>query len=176
MAEAARDEPKWRAERRARLERLINGSQYVQAGDPALTNSLRWIALTTDQLLTRQRGHGIYAGLPWFPEYWGRDSFIALPGATLATGRFEAARAILASFAAFQDRDPASPFFRRLPNIVKPGSLDFRTTDGSRDSCSHCGTICATAATAACCANCIRSWWQASTARWHGLSTGTDCW
>jgi glycogen debranching enzyme len=130
-AEAARDEPTWRAERRARLERLINGSQYVHTGDPALTDSLRWIALTTDQLLTRQRGDGIYAGLPWFPEYWGRDSFIALPGATLATGRFEAARAILASFAAFQDRDPASPFFGRLPNIVKPGSLDFHTTDGT---------------------------------------------
>ncbi len=130
-AEAARDEPKWRAERRARLERLIDGPQYVHTGDPALTSSLRWIALTTDQLLTRQRGDGIYAGLPWFPEYWGRDSFIALPGATLVTGRFEAARAILSSFAAFQDRDPASPFFGRLPNIVKPGSLDFHTTDGT---------------------------------------------
>jgi len=130
-AEAGRDEPKWRAERRTRLGRLINGSQYVHTGDSALTNSLRWIALTTDQLLTRQRGDGIYAGLPWFPEYWGRDSFIALPGATLVTGRFEAARAILSSFAAFQDRDPASPFFGRLPNIVKPGSLDFHTTDGT---------------------------------------------
>jgi glycogen debranching enzyme len=130
-AEAARDEPRWRAERRTRLERLLNGSQYVHTGDPALTDSLRWIALTTDQLLTRQRGDGIYAGLPWFPEYWGRDSFIALPGATLVTGRFEAARAILSSFATFQDRDPSSPFFGRVPNIVKPGSLDYHTTDGT---------------------------------------------
>lgn len=129
--EAGRDEPKWRAERKARLERSIRDFQYVSTDDHALTDSLRWIALTTEQLVTRQRGDGIFAGLPWFPEYWGRDSFIALPGATLVTGRFEAARAILSSFATFQDRDPKSPFFGRVPNIVKPGSLDYHTTDGT---------------------------------------------
>jgi glycogen debranching enzyme len=130
-AEAGRDEPQWRAERQARLAQSIRDFQYVWTDDPALTDSLRWIALTTEQLVTRQRGDGIFAGLPWFPEYWGRDSFIALPGATLVTGRFEAARAVLSSFATFQDRDPKSPFFGRVPNIVKPGSLDYHTTDGT---------------------------------------------
>jgi glycogen debranching enzyme len=130
-AEAGRNEPQWRAERQARLAHSIRDFQYVWTDDPALTDSLRWIALTTEQLVTRQRGDGIFAGLPWFPEYWGRDSFIALPGATLVTGRFEAARAILSSFAKFQDRDPKSPFFGRVPNIVKPGSLDYHTTDGT---------------------------------------------
>jgi glycogen debranching enzyme len=130
-AEAEREEPKWRAERQARLAQSIRDFQYVRTDDAALTDSLRWIALTTEQLVTRQRGDGIFAGLPWFPEYWGRDSFIALPGATLVTGRFEAARAILSSFATFQDRDPKSPFFGRVPNIVKPGSLDYHTTDGT---------------------------------------------
>lgn len=129
--DAARNEPRWRAERRARLERAINESQFVATDNPALTASLRWISLTTEQLLTRQRGDGIYAGLPWFQEYWGRDSFIALPGATLVTGRFEAARAILVSFAGFQDLDPTSPYYGRLPNIVKPGSVDYHTTDGT---------------------------------------------
>ena len=130
-AEVGRDEPQWRAERQARLVQSIRGFQYVRTDDPALTDSLRWIALTTEQLVTRQRGDGIFAGLPWFPEYWGRDSFIALPGATLVTGRFEAARAILSSFATFQDRDPKSSFFGRVPNIVKPGSLDYHTADGT---------------------------------------------
>jgi glycogen debranching enzyme len=130
-SEASQAEPAWRADRRTRLESTINGSQFVHTDDAALTESLRWIALTTEQLLTRQRGDGIYAGLPWFPEYWGRDSFIALPGATLVTGQFEAARAILVSFARFQDRDPASRFYGRMPNIVKPGSLDYHTTDGT---------------------------------------------
>lgn len=130
-ADAGRNEAEWRAERQARLAQSIREFQYVWTDDPALTDSLRWIALTTEQLVTRQRGDGIFAGLPWFPEYWGRDSFIALPGATLVTGRFEAARAILSSFATFQDRDPKSPFFGRVPNIVKPDSLDYHTTDGT---------------------------------------------
>jgi glycogen debranching enzyme len=130
-AEAAREEPRWRAERQARLTQSIRSFQYVWTDDPMMTDALRWIALTTEQLVTRQRGDGIFAGLPWFPEYWGRDSFIALPGATLVTGRFEEARAILTSFATFQDRDRKSPFFGRVPNIVKPGSLDYHTTDGT---------------------------------------------
>jgi glycogen debranching enzyme len=128
---ATRYEPRWRAERRTRLERLLNGDQFVLTDDPRLTKSLRLIALTTEQLVTRQRGDGIYAGLPWFPEYWGRDSFISLAGATLVTGRFETARAVLTSFAKFQDLDPDSPFYGRLPNIVKPGSVDYHTTDGT---------------------------------------------
>ena len=121
----------WRSQRVARLDAAINGDHYLTTDDPRLTDTLRWLTLTTDSLVTKQRGDGIYAGLPWFNEYWGRDSFIALPGATLVTGRFEEARAILASFAQFQERDPASRFYGRLPNIVKPGSIDYHTTDGT---------------------------------------------
>lgn len=129
--EARTHADEWIAARRARLEGLINGDRYLRTDDDRLTESLRWIVLTTDELITRQRGAGIYAGLPWFNEYWGRDSFISLAGATLVTGHFAEARAILTSFARFQDLDPASPFFGRLPNIVKPGSTDYHTTDGT---------------------------------------------
>lgn len=128
---AARDAGRWRAERKARLEGLVSGDRYLSTDDPELTRALRWITLTTDALVTRQRGDGIYAGLPWFNEYWGRDEFISLPGAVLATGHFEQARAILRSFARFQQLDRASEFYGRLPNIVKPGSIDYHTTDGT---------------------------------------------
>jgi glycogen debranching enzyme len=121
----------WRAARTTRLAAAINGEHYLTTDDPQLTDTLRGLTLSTDSLVTQQRGDGIYAGLPWFNEYWGRDTFIALPGATLVTGRFEEARAILTSFARFQDLDPASRFYGRLPNIVKPGSIDFHTTDGT---------------------------------------------
>ena len=40
----------------------------------------------------------ILAGYPWFAD-WGRDTFIALPGLLLATGRFDEARETLRSFA-----------------------------------------------------------------------------
>lgn len=43
-------------------------------------------------------GKTILAGFPWFGD-WGRDTMIALPGATLATGQFELAKSILKTFA-----------------------------------------------------------------------------
>jgi len=47
-----------------------------------------------------QRGQGrtIVAGYPWFTD-WGRDTFIALRGLSLATGRFDAAASILLEWA-----------------------------------------------------------------------------
>lgn len=45
----------------------------------------------------------VIAGYPWFAD-WGRDTMISLPGLCLATGRHDAARQILRSFAgAVQD-------------------------------------------------------------------------
>lgn len=47
-----------------------------------------------------ERGHGktIIAGYPWFTD-WGRDTFIALRGLCLATGRHREARRILSEWA-----------------------------------------------------------------------------
>ncbi len=48
-------------------------------------------------------GESVIAGYPWFGD-WGRDTMIALPGLTLATGRYESARRILETFARFVDQ------------------------------------------------------------------------
>jgi len=48
-------------------------------------------------------GSTILAGYPWFGD-WGRDTMIALPGLTLATGRPDIAARILRTFAQFVDR------------------------------------------------------------------------
>ena len=45
----------------------------------------------------------VIAGYHWFAD-WGRDTMIALPGLTLATGRFDVARSILLEFAQHVDR------------------------------------------------------------------------
>jgi len=45
----------------------------------------------------RSGGHTVIAGYPWFSD-WGRDTMIALPGLTLATGRHEIAASILRTF------------------------------------------------------------------------------
>jgi len=57
------------------------------------------LAVAADQFIVK-RGEGktIIAGYHWFSD-WGRDTMIALPGLTLATGRFGVAREILATFA-----------------------------------------------------------------------------
>jgi glycogen debranching enzyme len=48
-------------------------------------------------------GRTVIAGYPWFSD-WGRDTMIALPGLTLATGRPADARGILRTFARFVDQ------------------------------------------------------------------------
>jgi len=45
----------------------------------------------------------ILAGYPWFLD-WGRDTFIALPGLLLSTGRLNEAAAVLTTFAAAEDQ------------------------------------------------------------------------
>jgi predicted glycogen debranching enzyme len=47
-----------------------------------------------DYIVRRGAGKTIVAGYPWFTD-WGRDTFIALRGLCLATGRLETAREIL---------------------------------------------------------------------------------
>ena len=57
------------------------------------------LVLAADQFLVRRgSGHTIIAGYHWFTD-WGRDTMIALPGLTLATGRPEIAKSILSEFA-----------------------------------------------------------------------------
>lgn len=63
------------------------------------------LALAADQFLVR-RGDSlrtVIAGYHWFGD-WGRDTLIALPGLTLATGRPTEARRILQTFASWADR------------------------------------------------------------------------
>lgn len=49
-------------------------------------------------LVTRGAGRTIVAGYPWFTD-WGRDTFIAMRGLCLATGRLDDARDILLEWA-----------------------------------------------------------------------------
>ena len=70
-------------------------------------------------------GYSVIAGYPWFGD-WGRDTMIALPGLTLATGRFDIARGILATFARFVDGG-------MLPNVF-PGAgavAEYNTADAT---------------------------------------------
>lgn len=74
-----------------------------------------------------QRGTGktIIAGYPWFSD-WGRDSFIAMRGLCLATGRFDDARDILVAWSTVVQHG-------MLPNRFpeKGESPDFNSVDAA---------------------------------------------
>lgn len=118
-------------ERKDRINSLITEFNPVKTDLPELDKALDWITITMDELITEQQGNGIYAGLPWFNEYWGRDMFISMPGACLVTGQFDVAKEILKDFAKLQDTDPSSQTYGRIPNRANLEGILYNTTDGT---------------------------------------------
>ena len=118
-------------ERKDRINSLVTEYNPTSSNLPELDKALGWITITMDELITEQQGNGIYAGLPWFNEYWGRDMFISFPGACLVTGQFEVAKQILKDFIQLQDTDPASETYGRIPNRANLEGILYNTTDGT---------------------------------------------
>jgi glycogen debranching enzyme len=114
--------------RRARMESLLS-STATRTSDNRFDRALAWAKLSLDALTVS--GGGIYAGLPWFADYWGRDTFISLPGEALVTGHFAEAGRILGLFASFQQRDSLSSDYGRIPNRVTATDTAYNTADGT---------------------------------------------
>jgi len=68
-------------------------------------------------------GYTIIAGYPWFSD-WGRDTMIALPGLTLATGRPQIARSILLTFARYVDQGMLPNTFPEAGETVMYNTVD----------------------------------------------------
>ncbi len=82
-----------------RLEKaeLIRRNELVRSAS-AKSDLPKQLALAADQfIVARGDGQTVIAGYPWFSD-WGRDTMIALPGLTLATGRSDIARNIILEF------------------------------------------------------------------------------
>jgi len=90
-------------------EGVLAGAKAVVSPGLVAEDWVQQLILATDSFLFKRplqddgEGESVIAGFPWFGD-WGRDTMIALPGLTLATGRYESARRILETFARFVDR------------------------------------------------------------------------
>jgi 4-alpha-glucanotransferase len=107
---------------RAHQDRDVALVRRAAQADPRFLLAPEWIrqlVLAADGFLFSRPlpevpdGVSVIAGYPWFGD-WGRDTMIALPGLTLATGRHDCARRILMTFARFVHGG-------MLPNVF-PGS------------------------------------------------------
>ena len=132
LVEASRqNQGLWLSQRMARMQALVDRNA-ISSNIPELDLAMAWIELTADELVTRQHGGwGIYAGFPWFTDFWGRDMFISMPGTVLCTGQFDVAKDILLSFAKYQDTDPQSETYGRVPNRLNLEGILYNTTDGT---------------------------------------------
>ncbi len=89
------------------------------------------LILAADQFIVKRSlpeepdGRSIIAGYHWFGD-WGRDTMIALPGLTLATGRAGVARQILLAFSRYVDSG-------MLPNNFPDagGKPEYNTVDAA---------------------------------------------
>jgi glycogen debranching enzyme len=117
-------------EKMRRMSKVLDGIGVVTR-DNDYRYALLWASSSVDSLVMNVMGRGIFAGLHWFPNYWGRDSFISLPGACLVRGEFGVAREVLETFADLQETCGDSLFYGRIPNLAMPGTRYYNTADGT---------------------------------------------
>lgn len=98
---SAEERPYLDGERVLVLEQARQRDLLDRAAATHARPAVQQLVLAADQFLVR-REHGttVIAGYHWFND-WGRDTMIALPGLTLATGRPEDAANILRTFALY---------------------------------------------------------------------------
>ena len=120
-------------------EEQVRQAAVVAVATPLVTLSknqgpkspISQLVLAADQFVAARSlpgqpdGKTIIAGYHWFGD-WGRDTMIALPGLTLATGRPEIAKQILLAFSHFLDRG-------MLPNNFPDayGTPEYNTIDAT---------------------------------------------
>ena len=119
-------------QRQREILRPVPHRAHLACARPCIRGPIDQLALAADQFLVERRdpagkplGKTVIAGYPWFSD-WGRDTMIALPGLTLATGRGDIAASVLRTFARFVSQG-------MLPNRFPDGgeAPEYNTVDAS---------------------------------------------
>lgn len=102
--------------------RMLRKTAHV-TGEAALQ-----LAVSADQFISERESTGgqtILAGYPFF-EDWGRDTMIALEGCCMSTGRYDTAKRILRTFAAYCRKG-------LMPNLFPEGGVEphYNTADAA---------------------------------------------
>lgn len=94
-----------------------------------LPEALQQLVLAADQFIVQRptpvdpNGKSIIAGYHWFSD-WGRDTMIALPGLTLATGRPEIAASILRTYGHYVDQGMLPNRFPDVGELPEYNTVD----------------------------------------------------
>lgn len=130
---------------------------WLWTSDRTYDRALVWAKASGLSFLVDEYGLGLWAGLPWFRQNWGRDTFISLPGILLVGGHFGAARRVIENFARYQDLNrnrqpptaaasaasagadaaadapigPRASDYGRIPNRVSGAEIIYNTVDGT---------------------------------------------
>lgn len=113
------------------MEKLLSAST-VTTDNEKYNEALAWGKFSAMQFINGSRNLGIWAGLPWFRDYWGRDTFISMPGALLLSGDYDDAEKIFLNFINYQDTNPRSRTYGRLPNIYRSSAdIIYNTADAT---------------------------------------------
>ncbi len=111
---------------------VSSGKKQDNADNAVFSSSLLWALFSGWMMVTGIEHRGIWAGLPWFRDNWGRDTFIALPGILLVSGQFEEARNVISSFAEYQNKDSTSVSYGKIPNRYRDADdVIYNTADGT---------------------------------------------
>jgi len=105
--------------RRNEVDRRVRNDRKEEQLATALT------AAANQFVVARERCKTVIAGYHWFAD-WGRDTMIALPGLTLATGRADVAKGILREFAKHVDQGMLP---NRFPDVGE--TPEYNTVDAT---------------------------------------------
>jgi glycogen debranching enzyme len=128
MSDVLQQYKAYKIRRSERLMQIVSQNQ-VLANIPEISVAVTWAQISLDALVTYWAKPGIWGGIPHEDIYKGRETFISLFAALIASGQYQDVRRILSEYAELQLRDDKDPWFGRIPNFKSDEGLSYNTAD-----------------------------------------------